>query len=107
MTRLDDIKARAEAATPGPWEAGTWYGTEHKDQPAPGVYWPVDHESCDVWPWHNKADMDFAYNARQDIPALLAVAEAAAAFVHGTYPDGRPFKGGDLNNAVMALEDRQ
>jgi len=66
MTPLDlkGIRDRLEKAAPGPWltpkEAGNTY-----DQ-------PLDHESQDVWPWHNEDDMIFAYASRSDIPLLLA-----------------------------------
>ena len=43
---------------------------------------------------------------RDEVARLRAVAEAGRAFVHGTYPDGRPYKGGDLTNAVRAMEER-
>ena len=64
---IESIRARVEAATPGPWT---------EDDQA-----PLDHEGCEVWPWGSKADMDFAYEARADVPLLLAVAEAAAAWL--------------------------
>lgn len=52
--RLNDIAARAEKATPGPWGEG-----------APGnprVYGPIN----------NKGDRSFVAHSRQDIPELLA-----------------------------------
>lgn len=67
MSRLDEIVAREAAASPGPWTK-----TEEYDPRS-----PLDHEGCDVWPWTEKADMEFAYAARTDVPLLLRVALAA------------------------------
>lgn len=53
--RVAEIAAREQAATPGDW-------TEIQ---------VLDHEGCQVWPWEREEDMNFAYHARQDIPALL------------------------------------
>lgn len=61
---LAAIEARANAATLGPWDNG---------------YVPIDHEGQAVWPWYEKADMDFAYAARTDVPALCAALRAALA----------------------------
>ena len=69
MINLDEIEARANAATPGPWLP-----------PVPRERGPgcddracvVDHEGCAVWPWHRREDMEFAYAARTDVPALIA-----------------------------------
>ena len=62
---IESIRARVEAATPGPW---TGNGEA-----------PLDHEGCRVWPWDKRGDMDFAYHARTDIPALLDAVAAAVA----------------------------
>lgn len=53
---LAEIEARAAAATPGDWMDVR----------------PLDHEGCDVWPWEEVEDMEFAYHARTDIPKLCA-----------------------------------
>ena len=44
---------------------------------------------------------------RKPDAVLVAVAEAARAYLTSTYPDGRPYKGGDLTNAIRAWEDGQ
>ncbi len=71
---LDAIEARAKNATPGPWPMpedcvgdGRASGNIYYDPRR-----PVDHEGCDVWPWERREDMEFAYKAREDIPALVA-----------------------------------
>lgn len=60
--KLAEIKARCEAATPGPWYADGW------------ALWDDDHgefvELHDTDP-----DAQFIAHARSDIPALLAEAE--------------------------------
>ena len=96
----DSSRKRLEAATPGPWrnekKPGEW---SYYDDRA-----PVDHEGCEDWPWHRKEDMDFAYAARDDIPALLAVADAATALVYsvsGTFPQD---EWDALVDALEALE---
>lgn len=57
------IKERLEKITPGKWGIIDGEGTV------------IDHEGCEVWPWYRKEDMDFAYNAPQDIRTLLAEVE--------------------------------
>jgi hypothetical protein len=66
---LDEIERRANAATPGPWMPPT------ERERGPGCddrACVVDHEGCAVWPWHRREDMEFAYAARVDVPALIA-----------------------------------
>jgi len=65
---LSSIRARVEAATPGPWEKvqydGWWIGGKAYMQMA-----------TEAWPY--EPDVDFIAHARTDIPLLLKVAEAA------------------------------
>lgn len=66
---IDEIERRANAATPGPWMPPT------QRERGPGCddhACVVDHEGCAVWPWHRREDMEFAYAARTDVPALIA-----------------------------------
>lgn len=71
---LEPIKARLAAASEGPWltpeQAAHGYA-----EPEPDGQTPVDHEGCRVWPWRHESDMDFAYAARVDVPALVAEVE--------------------------------
>lgn len=68
MKRLNEIEARANAATPGPWEWGPqdgWLGTEG------GV--------AVGWKWGTltqEADGQFIAHARTDVPALVAALRA-------------------------------
>ena len=65
--QIVEIKARADAATPGPWSAV---------QEAEGEAW---HCATGKWVWHapsrttfwTEADAKLMAHARQDIPALL------------------------------------
>lgn len=69
MIDLDEIERRANAATPAPWTPPT------ERERGPGCddrACVVDHEGCAVWPWHRREDMEFAYAARVDVPALIA-----------------------------------
>mgnify|MGYP007083490432 CR=1 FL=1 len=69
---LSSIRSRLEAATPGPWTAPN---TGHLiDSSAGTVLAMVDKADGLMTP----ADAAFIAHARQDIPALLRVAEAAA-----------------------------
>ena len=61
---IAEAREMCAKATPGPWNT---------DNP------PVDHEGCEIWPWHYKDDMEFAYYARTAVPKLLDALEAAYA----------------------------
>ncbi len=69
---LAAIKARYEAATPPPWLPPT---PKVKPPGHDDSHCVVDHENCAVWPWYKLADMQFAYAARADVPALVAEIE--------------------------------
>lgn len=81
--RIEAIRARVAAASPGPWltpdEAGDarpWLGNpdDGPDDMEAGYYRAVvDHEGCATWPWGRAEDMLFAYKARDDVPFLLAL----------------------------------
>jgi hypothetical protein len=107
---LDEIEARANAATPGPWQ---WDGFDDVTIPSEdcpqsgavvlaelserdGEHWimtPVEvtmqgldpaetggETEAEAWAvWINQADAEFIAHAREDIPALLALARQAAA----------------------------
>lgn len=84
---IKSIRERAEAATPGPW-AETGRDVDHDILIAQGIN-PGDAcgLGCEVegppepmlrGQFDRHADASFIAHARQDIPALLAVAEAAA-----------------------------
>jgi hypothetical protein len=75
----DAIRARAEAATPGPWD---WYGygetgrTLYLDN---SPYHDLNVlKTTDDWP-PTDADAEFIAHARSDVPALLDALDAAEA----------------------------
>lgn len=73
MIDLDAIKARAEAATPGPWEA------DASEIYGPGRVWLA--ESCrlhDDLSYDPQSDRDAAFiaHARTDVPELVAGVES-------------------------------
>lgn len=70
---LETIKERADAATPGPWSADGGYAIRGATD---DVLVMVD--KADVL--MEREDAAFIAHARQDIPALLRVAEAAALY---------------------------
>lgn len=81
MTTLDEIAARAELATEGPWivrrdhfdagpgpddEAQDWYIVEGADA--------VEH-----WAHYHEATTEFIAHAREDVPRLVAALKAVEA----------------------------
>ena len=98
MSRLEDIKAREQAATPGPWVAG------YPDGRSPETVFMQPVFESETWEdrevnWygygtegtifdeggHTAADAAFIAHAREDVPALLAVAEAAGRLLDDQY----------------------
>ena len=88
----DSIRARVAAATEGPWET---YIVEDGHRPRTFVAREGGVEVPPKWyvaylpemdPADSDADAAFIAHARQDIPALLAVADAAAALVGDIAP---------------------
>jgi hypothetical protein len=70
--QLDDIDARQQAATEGPWCTDSWeiyQGTEY----LPGISQWIG-ETCrgTSSPEQDRADAEFVAHARTDVPALLA-----------------------------------
>lgn len=68
MNRLDEIEARANAATEGPWEwdpQDGWLGTE--DEVTVGWKWGTLTQ---------EGDGQFIAHARTDVPALVAALRA-------------------------------
>ena len=71
-SRLDEIKARAEAATKGPWSdsAGDGYGPFLAINSAGATV-----ARCDYGPYEGSRDAEFVAHARSDVPALVAAVE--------------------------------
>lgn len=65
MLNIEEIRARLEKASPGPWRSGEM---------------PIlqDHDCCSV---ERLEDVEFVSHARQDIPALLDEVERLRALV--------------------------
>lgn len=80
--QIAEIRARADAATPGPWKwwtSNSWNRLKRDDL---GVTQNVAEPFVNQYDRHpdlsiNKADMNFIAHARTDIPALLSALEAA------------------------------
>ena len=81
MTRLDEIKARAEAGTSGLWVnphgAMEKYGYEFINSPSGIVASKID----------NHANAEFIAQSRTDVPALVAAVEAVLAIHVPIDPD--------------------
>lgn len=85
--RLDEIDARANAATPGRWyseESDTMWQLFAEQNPEWHPYQLIkapkkDTPYAEYWP--TKADAEFITNARQDVPDLVAYARELKAKV--------------------------
>ena len=81
-SRLAEIRARVESATPGPWEndetdPGVW-GLEHI---IIGNYTARDDFDSPMWEDGTPEDREFIAASRADLPALLAAVEAVMASI--------------------------
>lgn len=91
---LDAIRARADAATEGPWEttqaqdeeSTTWIEAPYDDV--------LHHDERgyghmrENFAWMKRADAEFIAHARTDIPRLLAALDAVEALVGEVWDDG-------------------
>ena len=86
MNRLNEIEARATAATEGPWEVDPF--TWKPGHPIPPSEWlgieatgPVKGEVARIRPNEDEdhANAEFIAHARADVPALVAALRAVAA----------------------------
>ena len=79
-SRLAEIRARVEKATPGPWEAGPRDGGLAEVNTAPAhAAWLTDTTRPVIYEVVNqalRADAEFIAASRTDLPALLAGVEA-------------------------------
>lgn len=72
---IEEIRKRAEAATPGPWTK--WHCKDlHKDRHGPSCRGVLSARHGNVT-MPTEADDDFVAHSRQDIPNLLIALEAA------------------------------
>jgi hypothetical protein len=78
--RLDEIRARADAATPGPWETGSdgRYGRRVAVDPPGGEYREIAECSGYVQPTEDTVvNAEFIAASREDVPYLLDRLEAS------------------------------
>jgi hypothetical protein len=59
----------AQTYVPRPWRT--------PDETSDVEAYPVDHEGCEVWPWHGNGDMRFAYFLVNHADAIRKVVELA------------------------------
>ena len=85
MKRLNEIEARANAATEGPWEVEPYRDERRKEEgdidsiTGPGPTTIVEQlgcDCCDVGLSVADPDAEFIAHARQDVPALVAALRA-------------------------------
>lgn len=69
--RLEQIKARAAAATPGPWEAWDTGDPPAEDEARAWIVTPASLHLATLYAGDPSANATFAAHAREDIPALL------------------------------------
>lgn len=99
VERLNEITARAEAATAGPWCTDSWeiyQGTEYQ----PGISQWIG-ETCrgTSSPEQDRADAEFVAAARADVPALVAEVRRLLAERHSTNES--------LDEAIQALREKE
>lgn len=82
LPNLDEVQARADAATEGQWSGDD----EHGEIPGAAPAWVVSrraedgrwvHDLADVWGPDAPANAAFIAHARTDVPALLKATRAA------------------------------
>lgn len=125
------IKARAEAATPGPWEAAKGatpdgkYLTTTKAEKEEFLRLAINNDDAELWLIDNadvipavtgdgpsaQANAEFIAHAREDIPALLAALEEAERDLAGYGTRGalayeREERMGNLRLKIEALKER-
>ena len=81
--RLDEIQARAEATTPGPWEADVTEVSQHWSRPKPWVTVVSSEVACMAYCYggigrgiERETDAEIIAAARTDVPALVAALRA-------------------------------
>jgi len=82
MSRLDEIKARADVATPGPWHAwdrGIGWEVHKGEECAPGCGRSCDALNGEFRETFTRADAEFIAAAREDVPWLVSEVERLTA----------------------------
>jgi len=108
MKDLAEIKARLDAASPGPWRALSGKTQRSPMTGSPLVYPLVlannEHVLGDVSPWMEDGDRDLIVNARRDIERLYDEVCAARFLVRGLL-DGREGVTDDARHYLEGTED--
>ncbi len=104
---IEDLKILCEAATPGPWcrrvekKSDSFQLGMGDSGPHPVLY--GNHQAFINW---REQDLDFIVASRNILPLLIAVAEAAKAFMaEGKSYDDTEKCHVDMESALKALED--
>ena len=82
MSRLGEIKARADVATPGPWHAwdrGIGWEVHKGEECAPGCGRSCDALNGEFRDTFTRADAEFIAAAREDVPWLVSEVESLTA----------------------------
>lgn len=87
MKRLDEIEARANAATEGPWEVEHHYARGVGRYVVSEVHPPVECEGNGAGGVYRSEDAEFIAHARTDVPALVSALRAVLE-VHAETPYG-------------------
>lgn len=98
MSQLEEMKARAEKATPGPWESGHTHGRVHYLRN--GIRFTVADLAF--------RDAEFIAHARTDVPKLIAALEAALATADALIEenqDATTLQGWGLMTAAQKVRD--
>ena len=83
MKKLEEIRARAEQATLGPWRTGG--DSEEYRSAYVETTWAVDGEHTElVTDYLKPADAEFIAHSRTDVPKLVTALEAVEALVTST-----------------------
>src|SRR5688572_23426026 len=116
---LDDVEARAKAATPGPWARSvkTWDGEEIMTVVAPAgqddaeivqepTYFSAYPSGAFVTPSGEVANLEFVAAARADVPELVACLREAMALLERADLMGEPTGaiGEEIGRALEARE---
>ena len=99
--RLDEIEARAEAATAGPWG--------HEPPPGPGedpmraiCVYPEEDGGALAYVQPLAADAEFIAHARTDVPALTNGLESVLDYVDRCEESGITIQPGDIRRLIAA-----
>jgi hypothetical protein len=81
LQQLDEIQARAQAATPGPWTTDGWEIYQGAEEDSPNLLTWVG-ETCRADDYDgSRRDAEFIAHARTDVPALLDELKQARAAI--------------------------